>query len=399
MTLNVLYLAHDLSDPAIRRRVMMLKAGGATVSVAGFLRDENRLADDPQVPVVVLGQTADGRLGQRLAAVFKARMSLARLLSGLRKPDVIIARNLEMLALAGSASARLGGGIPIVYECLDIHRLLLDPGAKGRLMRAAEGYFGRSASLLATSSPAFVQHYFRPLSKLNLPVLLLENKVLELEPTAITARPTPRPPAPGEPWRIGWFGAIRCRKSFDILSAFAAAMRGRVEIVIRGRISPKEFPDFDRMIAGAPHVTFHGTYRNPEDLARIYDEVQFVWAVDFFEEGLNSQWLLPNRLYEGALNGAVPIAIASTETGRFLGSRHLGLLLQSADAQALETRFKDLQPADYHALSDALAAIERTQWAAGPAECRALVGQLAALAPQAPAAAGFTVPSPLQSES
>lgn len=398
MTLNVLYLAHDLSDPAIRRRVLMLKAGGATVSVAGFLRDENRMAGDPQVPVKVLGQTADGRLGQRIAAVAKARLSLASLLAGFTKPDVIIARNLEMLALSSPASARFGG-VPIVYECLDIHRLLLDPGAKGRLMRAAEGFFGRSASLLATSSPAFVENYFKPSSRLDLPVLLLENKVLELEPTAVTARPTPRPPAPGEPWRIGWFGAIRCRRSFDILSAFAAAMQGRVEIVIRGRVSPKEFPEFDRMVAAAPHVSFHGTYRNPEDLARIYNEVQFVWAVDFFEEGLNSQWLLPNRLYEGALNGAVPIALASTETGRLLGHRHLGLRLDKADAQALEARFKRLQPSDYQAMYDALAATDRTQWATGPAECRALVGQLAALASHAPAAAGFTTPSPLQSES
>ncbi|WP_246659269.1 glycosyl transferase family 1 [Rhizobium sp. FY34] len=398
MTLNVLYLAHDLSDPAIRRRVMMLKAGGATVTVAGFLRDENRMAGDPQVKVVVLGETADGRLGQRVAAVVKARLSLASLLSGVARPDVILARNLEVLALSGSTSAQFGGSVPIVYECLDIHRLLLDRGMKGRMLRAAEGFFGRSACLLATSSPAFVEHYFKPLSKLDLPILLLENKVLELEPTATATKPAPRPPAVGQPWRIGWFGAIRCRKSFAILSAFAAAMQGRVEVVIRGRVSPKEFPDFEAMVEGAAHVSFHGTYRNPEDLARIYDEVQFVWAIDFFEEGLNSLWLLPNRLYEGALHGAVPIALSATETGRFLAARQIGLLLDRADPQALQQRFDALDGAEYQALFDALAATERTQWVTDRSDCQALVRQLAALGRAAPAPAGLTIPSPLQSE-
>ncbi|WP_234905913.1 glycosyltransferase [Affinirhizobium pseudoryzae] len=398
MTINVLYLAHDLSDPAIRRRVVMLKAGGAAVSVAGFLRDANRLADEKDVPVRVLGHTADGRFAQRIAAVVKARAGLARHLSGLRRPDVIIARNLETLALAKGARAQFGGSVPVVYECLDIHRLLLDDGLKGRLLRAAEGQFGRSASLLATSSPAFVEHYFKPRSNLRLPVMLLENKVLDLEAHPGLWPPIARPPRKGEPWRIGWFGAIRCRKSFAILSEFAAAMDGQVEIVIRGRVSPKEFPDFERQVAQAPHVSFHGTYRNPEDLSRIYGEVQFVWAIDFFEEGLNSEWLLPNRLYEGALHGAVPIALSSTETGRFLALRQLGLLLSHADVAELVRRFEALAAEDYLSLFATLADTDRSIWAVGRAECQALVRQLAALGSTAPAEAGFIIPSPLQSE-
>ena len=41
MTLHVLYLAHDLADAAIRRRVLTLKAGGAEVTVVGFQRGGN----------------------------------------------------------------------------------------------------------------------------------------------------------------------------------------------------------------------------------------------------------------------------------------------------------------------------------------------------------------------
>ena len=151
MRLQVLYLAHDLADAAIRRRVLMLKQGGARVSVAGFQRAGNLLAGEDDVPTVVLGRTADARFAQRASAVISAALRLKSSLAGLPAPDVIIARNLEMLALAARASALQGTRVPVVYECLDVHRLLLDSGLKGALHRRAEGFFGRHASLLLTS--------------------------------------------------------------------------------------------------------------------------------------------------------------------------------------------------------------------------------------------------------
>lgn len=397
MTLNVLYLAHDLADAAIRRRVLTLKAGGATVTVAGFERGANVLADEPDVTTISLGRTADGRFGQRIGAVVAARMALKRMLTGIAEPDVIIARNLETLALAGRAASLFSGRIPIVYECLDIHRLLLDEGTKGRMMRAAQQAFGRRASLLITSSPAFVENFFTPRSGLDLPILLLENKVLALGPEVGSPPVLPRPPEPGKPWRIGWFGAIRCAKSLDMLVDFAARMDGKVEIVLRGRPAYGEFDDFDAEVAAAPHVEFHGAYRNPEDLAAIYSDVQFTWAIDFFEEGLNSSWLLPNRLYEGGLYGAVPIALAGTETGRFIGKRGIGLVRNQVTPQTLQALFDDMSEARYADLFSRLAAVERSQWVTGPAECRALVSRLAALHPNVSSPADLPAVSTVRS--
>jgi succinoglycan biosynthesis protein ExoL len=397
LTLHVLYLAHDLADAAIRRRVLTLRAGGAEVTVAGFQRGGNLLAAEEGVSSIVLGETADGRFAQRLGAVFSARMALKRRLAGLRRPDVIIARNLETLALAGQAASVFGGNIPLVYECLDIHRLLLEDGLKGGMMRWAQRHFGRKASLLITSSPAFVENFFKPRSGLDIPVLLLENKVLALGLDSVSAPLAPRPPRPGQPWRIGWFGAIRCAKSLDILAEFARRMEGKVEIVLRGRPAYSEFDDFDAKVKASPHLKFHGAYRNPEDLAAIYGDVQFTWAIDFFEEGLNSDWLLPNRLYEGGLHGAVPIALSSTETGRFVGNRNIGVTLDSATPDALATLFRDMTETRYAELFAGLAAVDRSQWVTTPADCRALVTRLGALDRNASSPAPMPAVSTVQS--
>ena len=134
----------------------------------------------------------------------------------------------------------------LVYECLDIHRLLLRQGGVGRALRELEGWLARHASLLITSSPGFVREYFEPYSRVRLPVLLVENKVFSPEP--LPQRAT-QPRRLGPPWRIGWFGSIRCRRSLDLLCAVARANPQLVEVVIRGKPAYDQFEDFDAQVA------------------------------------------------------------------------------------------------------------------------------------------------------
>ena len=140
------------------------------------------------------------------------------------------------------------------------------------------------------------------------------------------------------PWRIGWFGALRCRRSLELLADFTRRQGGRFEVVLRGRPALSEFPDFHAFVEAEPYLSFRGPYRNPEDMAAIYGEVHFSWAIDFFEEGQNSEWLLPNRLYEGCRFGAVPISMGNTETGRFLNQQDIGVLLVRGHARDARSR-------------------------------------------------------------
>jgi succinoglycan biosynthesis protein ExoA len=377
--LKVLYLAHDLADPAVRRRVLMLTEGGASLTLAGFRRGANPLAEVHGVVPIELGRTADAKFGQRMGAVAKAMAGLRGHLAGIEKPDVIIGRNLEALAVAHSANALFGGNVPVVYECLDIHRLLLRDDLPGRTIRSAESYFGRGVKLIMTSSPAFIDNYFQSRSGVKAPLTLIENKVISLDETAAELPVRPAPPQPGEPWKIGWFGALRCRKSLQLLADFSRDMNGRVEIVLRGRPAHSEFEDFDGFVAAEPYLSFQGAYKNPEDLAGIYGDVHFSWAIDFFEEGLNSSWLLPNRLYEGCLHGIVPIAVEGTETARFLANKNIGLSLKEPTPEALAGLFETMDGERYHALTTAVAGHDRKTWLADRSDCRALVESLSRL--------------------
>ncbi|OLP45402.1 glycosyl transferase family 1 [Rhizobium oryziradicis] len=379
MTLRVLYLAHDLADPAIRRRVLMLRAGGAEVMLAGFRRDENALAAVEGIQPIELGTTSDGQFVQRAVSVVKASLLVKSKLGHLPRPDVIIARNLEMLSVAYRARHIFGSPVPMVYECLDIHRLMLRKDVIGSALRSLEGRFSRDASLLITSSPAFVEHYFKPLSDVDLPVMLLENKVLDLEDNHGAASVSQSPPTPEQPWKIGWFGALRCAKSLKLLSDFTRAMEGRVVVDMRGRPAHGEFDDFDALIAREPYISFHGAYRNPEDLADIYSQIHFVWAIDFYEEGQNSSWLLPNRLYEGCRHGGIPIALKGTETAHYLNRKAIGFEIGDASVAALTSLFETMTTERCLQAVEHLNGQDPRNFTLNKGDCETFVARLSAL--------------------
>jgi hypothetical protein len=370
---KILYLAHDLADAAVHKRVSMLRDGGAILTVAGFRRTPQPVRDVAGYTPVDLGKTHNGRFAQRAGAVVR-HMLFPACNEAFKGAEIIIARNLEMLAIG----ARHAAGFPspiLVYESLDIHRLLLNKGPIGILLRHMEARLSKKAAALITSSSGFIDAHF---SRYAMPVRLVENKVYDPQGKIPVADVLPARPA-GPPWKIGWFGIIRCRKSFRLLADIAARSKGVVQVVIRGRPALDQIPDFHDVISRTPGMHFAGAYKYPEDLPDIYRDVHFTWAVDFYEEGGNSSLLLPNRLYEGGLFNSVPIALKSVVTGRFLDRLKIGVTLDEPLHESLPLFFGALTAEHYLKLEEGAAKTPQAQWYHDKNDCQSLVSYLTSL--------------------
>ena len=343
----------------------MLKAGGAEVRLAGFHRGADAPSHVAEALTISLGRTRDGRLISRATSVVIAAIKGGRRRGAVGGADIVVARNLETLLLA--AISLLHSRTPLVYECLDVHRIMLSSGVAGAALRRLESALLRRTRLLIVSSPAFLREYFQPRQRYSGPALLLENKLLDLdfgaEAAGAAQEIASRPPGP--PWRIGWFGAIRCARSLGQLIELAGRLQGRLEVLIAGRPAYDQFDDFDAQVACSPHVRFVGPYL-AKDLPALYGHVHFTWAIDYFEEGLNSAWLLPNRLYEGGSQSSVPLALANVETGRWLMQRGAGVLLRDP-LQELSDMFATLDSVGYARLQAASAAVPPSDLRATPA--------------------------------
>ncbi|HVV66182.1 MAG TPA: glycosyl transferase family 1 [Rhizomicrobium sp.] len=371
--LRVAYFVHDLNDPAVGRRIAMLQAGGLEVAPIGFWRGSSAPARIEGAPVSPLARTYDSRLFHRALTTIWSAANAARLASAAPDADLILARNLEMLALAVASRRARAREVPIVYEALDIHAAMLSRRLLGRSLRLVEHALLRHTDLLITSSPWFVKNYFEPvhLSRHPTPSVVIENKLLDLGRRL--GRGDASTLQPGPPWRIGWFGVIRCRRSFEALRDLARRRPDLARIVLHGRPSEPVFPDFAREIADAG-FEFGGTYARG-DLGRLYQSVHFNWTIDWYEEGGNSDWLLPNRLYEGSAFGTTPIALRRTATGRRLEALGIGALMDDPAAE-LEAFLDALTPERHEAMRLAARKVPRGAFIADLSDCDRLAALL-----------------------
>jgi hypothetical protein len=370
--MKIAYLAWDLCDAATVRRAEMLQAGGAGLAIAGFRRRAAAPATVAGVKAIDLGRTFDGRLLHRAALVASRCARVPSLRHVMDGADIVIARNLEMLAIAAIARRAHAPAAKLVYECLDIHRLMCGSGAASAALRGLEALLLRQCSALMVSSPAFVTEYFERRQRDLPPTLLVENKVLT---------GSPRPAAPqrpaGPPWRIGWFGNVRCRKSVALLEEIVRRARGTIEVVIRGRPSAHTLPDLDTLIADTPAIRYAGPY-SQADLASIYGQVHFAWGLDFTDEGMNSDWLLPNRIYEGSFYNTPSIAERRTAIGAWLADKGAGLLVDEP-VEDIARALTGLTADDYRLLEGRTCAIDTRAIAFDEQACRDLVVALAML--------------------
>lgn len=360
------YIVHNLNDAAVNRRARMFEIGGAKVAVAGFCRDEQL---SPQIAArspLLLGGSQDAALLRRAASAAQRSIFNRELREFMADADVIVARNLEQLAIARV----IVGARPLIYECLDIHRLLVSNGVAAILVQQVEASLLPRCSMLLTSSPAFLERHFsrRPFRGTS---VLVENKLLTVD---FPSMPEPRAAAPDETaLTIGWFGMLRCRKSLNFLQELVRKSEGRVNVLIAGKPSPAELPDLESVVAATPGMRFVGSY-SPDDLADLYGQCHFAWTIDWFEEGLNSSWLLPNRLYEAIAFGAVPIALSDIEVGRWLRQRASGLTVTAPED--VFSRLENMEQSELLALQSAVRRVDRREVLCGREDCTALVSQI-----------------------
>ena len=304
------------------------------------MRRQNMKNDiGPDWPNTHLYETTNEAFGRRVLVVAASIMRMFGHRKRIRAADVIIARNLDMLAIATVARFISGSKAGLVYECLDIHSSLTGTRKKARVMRWAERQLLRAVDLLVVSSPGFMQHYFEPLQNYAGPFALWENKLAIGHDSPPRPLPESRVGGTGK-MRLGWVGTIRCAPSLAILAELAEACRDTVDIHIHGIVHHHALPDFDNVVEQHPNMTFHGPYTYPQDLATVYAEQDIVWAQDLWQSGSNSDWLLPNRIYEASWAGCPSVAVAGTETGLRIETDTLGWTIgkpQAKDLAALLT--------------------------------------------------------------
>jgi succinoglycan biosynthesis protein ExoL len=348
---QLIFFSPDISDTSTIKRAQEFLDQGYALTVLGFRRDRYNQNYTPTWPNVFLGYTQDGRYGQRASAMLLAARVILRHRRRLRSAAVVYARNIDQLVLAVLARAFFCRRACLAYEMLDIPPIHVGRGIASIVLRAIERFCLRRVGVLVLSSPAFLENYFVPWQRYRGAWFLLENKVHPRMSSqargsvlASGARAAKRAPYR---WVVGYFGLIRGEETFELMTRLAARLEGTVLFKFRGVLTTVDEQRFAAALARHPNIVYDGDYTSPDDLRRIYTEVDFAWALDLEHVAHNSRWLRPCRFYEGGLYGVPCLAVRDFEIGRLIDELDIGWTFSIPLEDALVRFFERLSEAEY----------------------------------------------------
>lgn len=343
----IAFFAHERGDARVMKRIAAFQDQGR--KVIGFTF--HRLRDKPEVPMewenIHLGTTYNLRYFQRLWSFLKSVRILWSNRGRLGNCSVIYVVNTDNALLALLGRFFTGIRIPLVLEIADIQPAMTGSGILAKILRKIERAVLKRTDLLVTTSPGFVREYFLPVQGYTGEIFLLENKVYPSGRLPFTLAGHSAPVLGGRPWVIGCFGALRCRRSLELMHALAARLGDRVRFVLRGYPAGTITDDFDGLLGDLPNLGFGGSYFYPDELAEMYAGIDFNWAFDMSDPSKNSAWLLPNRIYEGGCFAVPVIGAKATETGRWIEAHALGWTFTDPLEETLTDFFKTLDSKEW----------------------------------------------------
>ena len=175
------------------------------------------------------------------------------------------------------------------------------------MVRQLDRVVANRAKLIVTTSSKFIDVYYREWIKTKTDGLVIENK-LEAPFCAQTRNEIQFEDLPGNlatqerPLKIGYFGFLRNAWSLKVLSGLVDRYPNRFEVSIAGHPIESAAALLEE-ISSHPKITYHGTYKSPEDLHSLYGSVDMVWACyqPLKHDDWAYLWARPNRFYQACL--------------------------------------------------------------------------------------------------
>lgn len=261
------------------------------------------------------------RFGHILKAVSKIK-------SGVKNTDVVYTFGLDMLFL-GWISKLLSGNknAKLVYEVGDIREILLGDSLLNKIFRNLEQFLIKRINLLVVTSKAFYTEYFIKVQNAKfLQYCVIENKLDNKWLSSIQKSEYQK--NQNNTFIIGYFGVLRCERTFEILKQVAQKAEGKIQIYIRGIAG---IPNKQQLETAqkTPGITYGGAYIVPDDIPEMYNSVDMVWAC-YPYQGSNAGnwcWARTIRFYESCFFKKPLFAQKGTEDCKAVEKYGIGVCL------------------------------------------------------------------------
>jgi succinoglycan biosynthesis protein ExoL len=342
--LKILSVLQLLGHPRDSKRIAMLKQAGFEVEAAAFERDyhSGRL---PDCPVETLGKISHGQYFKRLLKLPSVFLKLRR---AMKRNQIVYASGQDMALM--SLVSGVGLKRPVIVEVGDVREVLTADGIKGKIARTIEKWAIGACKLIVVTAPSFYNIYYRQWLKTSTPGLVIENKlenafVNEVQSNGVSA-PAGKPFV-DRPFRIGYYGLLRDKWSWDVLESLAVNIPGKIEIVLAG-LPMDPMLEIPKLVEQHANIEYRGEYKSPDDLPSLYNSVDMVWVCypPIREDDWNLKWARPNRFYQSCLFQKPTFTRSGCQDAVDVEKYEIGMIVEEVDVEKASTAIQQITPND-----------------------------------------------------
>lgn len=321
---KIVFIIHALSQPRCIKRVTSLYQAGFDCVVYGYNRGNYDVNTFPEgIKVSILGEMQNGNNQANLKT---ARKNLRMIIEENGRDCLYY--TFGFLASLLMSFKR----VPFVYEISDVLYAYPKYDKVRWLMKMLDKHVINKAKFVVMTSGGFQRFYGLDDSK----VILLPNRVdqslKDVERSPINNEP--------HPLRFAFVGAIR----YDAIFRFAQTIGEQYpqyEFHFYGGAPEKTMERVRTLTSRYSNILYHGPFKSPGDLSRIYNEVDVVVAC-YDTNSLNERIAEPNKLYEAMLFCRPIVVSEGTYLAQRVSEYGCGFAVNPSSKEAISSFIKSL---------------------------------------------------------
>lgn len=329
MKTTVVAIVQNLEQPRERRRVRAMVRHGFRVRVYGFYRElYGSKQIHPDVETVNLGNPGFYVSARRIFVLFNAARKI-RALEKDRHVSFIYCFGFDSLLINYLAFPHK---LPFGYEISD---LIFWKGMSNfaNILCYVENMFLRHASIITLTSPFFEEELVSRVPQIDQKFLVLENKIPpEIESSLFRPSLEPYPFKQGRV-KIGFIGKIKYIDLFKRIIDGVGERADTLELHISGHsLWLHEITDY---ISKYDNIFYHGAFKNPEDLPRVFSEMELSLIV-YDSSDYNVRVAIPNKLFESIYFRVPILASFNTALGERVRQWQAGFTVDDQSPDAID---------------------------------------------------------------
>jgi len=335
---RVVIIATAESDPRYIRRANMFVQNGYDVIVYNFKRGFYELKYPPEIKKVLLGKISNANYLQRIPHLFKAIYLI-------NKGEKQRIQSSKVVYTFGPDAGLIGSLIKkkndfLVYEIGDLRNPIPNKNILSKSILKMEKMILKNTDLFVTTSHRFISDCYYHIDR----TILKKSIVIENRPSKrllLLKGGRPQPVRPCFPIKLGFVGFLRYRDCLLPVIKSISRLKGIFEFHVYGQGPLRD--EIEKYEMRSDNIFYHGSFKNPEDLSRIYGSLHLNYVV-YDNKDLNVRLAIPNKLYESIYFCTPMVVAADTELSKRVLELSIGFVIDPRKKNFAEDFLKKLTP-------------------------------------------------------